>query len=116
VAGSFFDSVPTGADVYILRDILHDWPDERAAAILRSCRSAMTAGAELLVIDAVLPARATDDPAGLTKFLYDINMFVLFGARERTEQELRGMLEATGFRADRLLPTEPTATLVAIAS
>jgi hypothetical protein len=116
VPGSFFDAVPTGADVYILRDILHDWPDDRAAEILRACRSAMTPGAELLVIDAVLPARATDDPAAVTKFLYDINMFVLFGARERTEQELRRMLEATAFTADRLLPTEPTATLVASAS
>jgi orsellinic acid C2-O-methyltransferase len=116
VAGSFFDSVPTGADVYILRDILHDWPDDRAAEILRACRSAMTAGAKLLVIDAVLPARATDDPAALTKFLYDINMFVLFGARERTEHELRGMLEAASFTVERLLPTEPTATLVATAS
>jgi hypothetical protein len=116
VAGSFFDSVPTGADVYILRDILHDWPDDRAAEILRACRSAMTAGAELLVIDAVLPARATDDPAALTKFLYDINMFVLFGARERTEHELRGMLQAASFTVERMLPTEPTATLVATAS
>ncbi|HEX4754760.1 MAG TPA: methyltransferase, partial [Candidatus Dormibacteraeota bacterium] len=108
--------VPTGADVYILRDILHDWPDDRAAEILRACRSAMTAGAELLVIDAVLPARATDDPAALTKFLYDINMFVLFGARERTEHELRGMLQAASFTVERMLPTEPTATLVATAS
>jgi hypothetical protein len=116
VAGSFFDSVPAGADVYILRDILHDWPDERAAEILRVCRSAMAPPAKLLVIDAVLPARATEDPADLTKFLYDINMFVLFGSRERTEQELRRLLEAGSFAVDRLLPTVPTATLVATAS
>lgn len=116
VAGSFFDSVPAGADVYILRDILHDWPDERAAEILRVCRSAMAPPAKLLVIDAVLPARATEDPAVLTKFLYDINMFVLFGSRERTEQELRSLIEAGSFAVDRLLPTEPTATLVATAS
>ncbi|MEO8898363.1 MAG: methyltransferase [Candidatus Dormibacter sp.] len=116
VPGSFFDSVPAGADVYILRDILHDWPDERATEILRVCRAAMTPGAKLLVIDAVLPSRATDDPEAVTKFLYDINMFVLFGARERTEQELRAMLEATSFTTDRLLQTEPTATLVATAT
>lgn len=116
VPGSFFDAVPTGADVYILRDILHDWPDDRAAEILRTCRAAMTPGAQLLVIDAVLPARATDDPAVVTKFLYDVNMFVLFGARERTEQEQRRMLEAASFTVERLLPTEPTATLVATAS
>ncbi|MDQ2960382.1 MAG: hypothetical protein M3R48_04945 [Candidatus Dormibacteraeota bacterium] len=112
VPGSFFESVPPGADVYIL----HDWPDDRAAEILHVCRSAMAPEATLLVIDAVLPARAIDDPGALLKFLYDINMLVLFGARERTEQELRRMLEAASFAVDRVLPTEPTATLVATAS
>lgn len=116
VPGSFFESVPPGADVYILRDILHDWPDDRAAQILSVCRSAMAPAATLLVIDAVLPPRAIDDSHVRPKFLYDINMFVLFGARERTERELRGMLEAASFTVERLLPTEPTATLVATAS
>lgn len=116
VPGSFFDSVPTGADVYILRDILHDWADDRAAQILRVCRSAMAPAARLLVIDAVLPPRATDDPDARPKFLYDMNMFVLFGARERTEDELRRLLEAASFTVESLLPTEPTATLVATAT
>jgi orsellinic acid C2-O-methyltransferase len=116
VAGSFFESVPVGGDVYILRNILHDWPDDRAAEIVGVCRRAMAPGTVLLVIDAVMPARAIDEPAELNRFLYDINMFVLFGARERTEQEFRSMLEATSFTVERLLPTEPTATLVATAA
>jgi SAM-dependent methyltransferase len=115
-AGSFFESVPAGADVYLLRHILHDWPDERAAEILAVCRRAMRPGARLLVIDTLLPERATDDPAPRIRFFYDLNMFVMFGARERTERELRIMVEEAGFTVDRVLPTEPTATVVATAA
>jgi ubiquinone/menaquinone biosynthesis C-methylase UbiE len=114
--GSFFDSVQAGADVYVLRHILHDWPDDRAADILAVCRRAMRPGARLLVIETLLPDRAIDDPAARIKFFYDLNMFVMFGARERTERELQTMLEEAGFTVDRVLPTEPTATLVATAA
>jgi hypothetical protein len=115
-AGSFFESVPARADVYVLRHILHDWPDDRAADILAVCRRAMHPGARLLVIDTLLPDTATDDPVARMKFFYDLNMFVMFGARERTERELQTMVEAAGFAVDRVLPTEPTATIVATAA
>jgi hypothetical protein len=115
-AASFFESVPAGADVYVLRHILHDWPDDRAADILAVCRRAMHAGARLLVIDTLLPDKATDDPAARISFFYDLNMFVMFGGRERTERELRTMVEEAGFTVDRVLPTEPTATVVATAA
>jgi SAM-dependent methyltransferase len=115
-AGNFFESIPAGADLYVLRHILHDWPDERAADILAVCRRAMRPGARLLVIDTLLPHKATDDPEARIKFFYDLNMFVMFGARERTERELRAMIEAAGFAVDRVLPTEPTATIIATAA
>lgn len=115
VEGSFFDSVPSGADVYVLRLILHDWPDDQAGAILAVCRQAMRVGASLLVIDAAMPERASMQPAALVKFLYDLHMYVLFGARERTEEEMRRMLEAASFRVDRVVPTEPAAIHVATA-
>jgi hypothetical protein len=76
----------------------------------------MRPGARLLVIDTLLPDKATDDPAARVKFFYDLNMFVMFGARERTERELRTMVEEAGFAVDRVLPTEPTATVVATAA
>jgi SAM-dependent methyltransferase len=116
VPGSFFESVPAGADVYVLRHILHDWADERSADILAVCRRAMRPGTRLLVIDTLLPDKATDDRAARIKFFYDLNMFVMFGARERTERELRTMVEAAGFTVDQVLPTEPTATIVATAA
>ena len=115
VAGSFFDSIPGGADVYTLQRILHDWTDDRAVAILATCRRAMRPGAQLLVIDWVLPdgpATAVRDRVGL---VLDLHMHVMFGARERTEGELRRMLTATGFTIDRVVPTAPPATIVAVA-
>lgn len=114
VAGSFFEAVPAGGDVYLLRQILHDWPDERALEILRACRRAIDPGGRLLVIDQLLPERAGEDPAHRMKFEYDLHMYVLFGARERTERELTTMLAAADFRVERILPTAPEATIVAV--
>ena len=115
VQGSFFDSLPSGADVYILRLILHDWPDDQANAILAVCRRAMRMGASLLVIDAAMPERASAQPSALVKFLYDMHMFVLFGARERTQREMRRILEDASFRVERVVPTEPAAIYIAAA-
>ena len=115
VVGDFFDVVPSGGDVYILRQILHDWPDSRAEDILRVCRRAMNPGAQLLVIDHALPERVTEGPEARVALESDLHMFVLFGARERTERELTAMLETSGFVLDRILPTEPERTLVATA-
>jgi hypothetical protein len=55
VGGDFFESVPAGADAYVLKYIIHDWDDERAMAILARCRAAMAPGTALLVIEQVLP-------------------------------------------------------------
>ena len=92
--GSFFESVPAGADVYVLRRILHDWMDDEAGAILRSVRRSMSADARLLVVDAVV-GPPNEDP--LVKFL-DLMMLVSAGGRERTEAEWQALLAASGFR------------------
>lgn len=113
IAGSFFDFVPEGADTYLLRLVLHDWSDDRAAAILATCRRAMRPGAALLAIDHLLPERARDRPADRTALTLDLHMYVLFGARERTEAELSRMLEGAGFGVERVVATRPTATIVA---
>jgi O-methyltransferase domain/Dimerisation domain len=92
VAGDFFASVPDGADAYVLKQILHDWADEPATAILRSCRAAMGPHARLLILERMLPERAT--PADLAPLLVDILMLVATGGRERTEREFRELLAA----------------------
>ena len=116
VAGSFFDGVPSGGDVYILRQILHDWPDDRARDILKACRRSMAAGAELLVMDQTLPERASNNPESRVAFEFDLHMFVLFGARERTAPELSDLIQGAGFVVERILPTDPESTFVAVAN
>ena len=92
VAGSFFDSVPEG-DAYVLSGILHDWPDEDAARILRTMRAAAPEHARLLINESVI--RPGNDPDG-AKWL-DLLMLVLAGGRERDEQQWRALLEGAGW-------------------
>lgn len=61
VSGDFFVSVPAGGDVYLLKSVLHDWTDERARAILTTCRRAMPSGSALLVVERLVPERMRAD-------------------------------------------------------
>lgn len=103
VGGSFFESVPEGGDAYILKSIIHDWTDEDSVAILKVCRAAMAQGAKLLVIEQVVSG---PNEGPVTK-LSDLNMLVLPGGRERTEEEFRRLYEASGFRLVRIVPLAP---------
>jgi hypothetical protein len=100
-AGSFFESVPPDADAYIMKYIMHDWYDPECIKILSNCRKGIRPGGRLLVVDQVVPPR--NEP-GLVKFM-DLEMLVLPGGMERTEQEFRELLAASGFRLERILPT-----------
>lgn len=94
VAGSFFDGVPSGGDVYLLQHVLHDWDDERCVTILKNCRGAMHAQSTLLVVESVMPLEAPFDP-GIV--LRDIHMLAVLGGRERTLDEFRRLLSDAGF-------------------
>lgn len=100
VGGDFFERVPSGGDVYLLSWILHDWDDEQAARILRSCTAA---GAKrLLVAEIVLPELAVAasglHPGGVVDpYVIDMQMLLLTGGRERTKSEYRTLLERGGF-------------------
>ena len=113
VTGDFFQSVPAGGDCYLLRLILHDWDDAHAALILASVRRAMAPGSRLLVIDHLLPDRADASPDSRAALNIDMHMFVLFGGKERTEKEMRGLLETAGFEVERVAMTAPTRTTIA---
>jgi hypothetical protein len=101
VSGNFFESVPSGADAYILRSIVHDWADEQAVAILRTVRKATKPGARVIVIENVVPE--TSEPA-FSKWI-DLHMLVLAGGKERTEPEYRKLLEESGFDVERIVTT-----------
>ena len=101
IAGDFFDSVPAGADVYILKKVIHDWDDERAARILENCRRAMRSHGKVLLAETLVPPG--DKPDGI-KFI-DVTMLAITGGRERTEEEYRELLARARLRLDRVLPT-----------
>ena len=94
VGGDFFECLPAGADACVLRDILHDWDDEQALRILRNCRAAVSPGSRLILVERVVPSDARDAVPAL---LADLEMLVNIGGRERTEAELRALVERGGF-------------------
>jgi hypothetical protein len=101
VAGDFFDAVPSGGDLYLLKSVLHNWDDTAALRILRTCRLAMAQRARLLVVERVLPPGNTSSEAKL----FDINMLVVAAGLERTEREYGELFEAAGFKLTRIIPT-----------
>jgi hypothetical protein len=97
----FFGPLPVGADVYLLRNIIHDWSDERASAILRRCADAAGASGRVLVVERVVTMDG--DQQELTGM--DLRMLVLFGGRERALEEFNALAEAAGLRP---LASRPT--------
>ena len=109
VAGSFFERIPRGADTYLLKDVLHDWDDERSATILRNCRAAMDPGHRALVIEMLLE----DEPNYPLVNLSDMHMMtVLSEGRQRTEADFRELFASTGFRLGKVHPLPGFASVV----
>lgn len=105
VAGDFFASVPSGADIYLMKTVIHDWPDDKARDILRTCRRAMAADARLLIIERLMPERLepSEDHRALARV--DLHMLVALGAQERTQKEMLTLLAAAGFERVRRIET-----------
>jgi hypothetical protein len=108
VGGDMFESVPSGGDVYLLKSVLHDWPDEDCESILRVCRAAMSTSSALLIVERLL---AGPNEGADTKFS-DLNMFVMTGGRERSEDQFVRLLERSGLRHRRTLDTASPWSLV----
>lgn len=103
VGGDFFESVPGGGDVYVLKFVVHDWDDERTIKILENCRRAMGMDGTLVLIErGIIPTG--NDPAPI-KFM-DIHMMVAMGGIERTEGELSELFSRAGFRLTRVIESE----------
>ena len=100
VGGNFFEAVPKGGDAYILRNIIHDWQDDQAVAILTTCCRAMAAGARLLLVEREL----ADDPRAALLVLHaDLEMLVNVGGRERTTEEYAALFARSGLRLARTI-------------
>lgn len=108
VAGDFFESVPRGADAYLLSGVIHDWDDSRAMQILRNCLKAMTKKSRLLLVDIVIP----DSTSPSFGKLLDLNMLVMNGGRERTRSEFFTLLDAAGYKLTRVIPTAAPQSII----
>lgn len=102
VAGSFFEAVPGGADLYLLKHILHDWTDEQCAQILAKVAAAMKPGSTLLIAEMLLAEPPDFSPAAMM----DLNMMVMTGGRERTAAHYERLLQGAGLKIGRILPLE----------
>lgn len=102
LAGDFFQEAPPGADVYLLRHIIHDWDDEKATLILRNIRRAMKPESRVLVLETLLSGENVPAHA---KFL-DLTMMLIPGGKERTEDEYRRLFAQSGLRLTRTTPTQ----------
>ena len=103
--GDFFESVPAGADIYVLKSVIHDWPDERARVILQTCRRAMHPRARLLVIERLMPEKLEPGPEAEALARSDLHMLVALGAQERTHAEMDALLDSAGLKPLRTLDT-----------
>lgn len=108
IEGSFFDTVPAGADAYLFRHILHDWTDEQCLQILGHCRKVIPENGKLLVVECVIPA---GNQRSISKD-FDMTMMTFPGGMERTEAEYRSLFQQAGFE---LASVTPTSSMVSVA-
>lgn len=104
----FFQKIPSGSDVYLMSNILHDWSDEQCRIILANCKYAMRKESKLLVVEMIVPPG--NEPC-VAKLL-DLEMFVMTGGRERTEAEFKDLFESSGFKLSRIIPTKENVCII----
>ena len=107
-ATDFFRSVPKGADLHVLKFILHDWNDEECVQILRNCRESLAPGGRVLLVEMLVPEEIRPEFV----MLMDLNMLVMTGGRERTAKEFEKVLNDAGFEMTRVIPTKSPFSLV----
>ena len=108
IAGNFFDAVPSGGDVYLMRAIIHGWDDEKSSIILKNCHQAMPNQARLLLVEGIIPPG--NEPSSAK--LIDVLLLMMTGGRERTEAEYRSLLRSTRFKLTRVIPTPSMCSII----
>ena len=104
----FFKAVPRGGDAYIMKHIIHDWDDEKCITILKNIRAAMIPGGRVILLDSVLPPPNEPDFGKII----DLEMLLMPGGRERTEEEFRSLFDRAGFRLTRIVKTESPLSVI----
>ena len=102
IGGDFFQFVPVGGDIYTLKHIIHDWPDDQCRTILRNIANSMNSDGKVLILDAVLPDECNPDPG----FVMDLNMLAMTpGGCERTAHQFNELVQSSGLRVSRIIQT-----------
>jgi hypothetical protein len=110
-AGDFFSSAPSGADRHLLKSVIHDWDDERAATILKHIRGVIPDDGRLLVIEPILPD-TVDRSLAPPMYLSDLNMLVNVGGRERTRTDFEQLCTRAGFALTSVTPLPRTGSIL----
>lgn len=108
ISGDFFESVPSGADAYIIKHIIHDWDDAESIRILKNIHSAMNQNGKVLVVEMVVPEGNEPSPAKIL----DVQMLMFTGGKERTAKEYAELLNKSGFRMTQIVPTHSPMQIV----
>ena len=105
VAGDFFsDALPRGADAYVVKSVIDDWDDDRAISLLKNCRKAIAADGRLVLIAPVMLDELDASEAVHATVMFDLNMMVSSGGRERTKAEFTALFAAAGFNVTAFIP------------
>jgi hypothetical protein len=102
IGGDFFKTVPSGADAYLMKHILHDWNDDQCVAILKNCRQGIVPGGKVLVVEMVVPEG--NEPS-MSKWA-DLQMLAMLPGKERTAQEYKTLFNQAGFELTKIIPTD----------
>ena len=108
IEGNFFESIPGGADAYLMRHIIHDWTDEQSVQILSNCRKVVPPHGRLLIVEFAVPA-ANEASVGKDA---DMIMLAFPGGKERTPEEYAALFQRSGFRLSKVTPTKSAVCVV----
>jgi hypothetical protein len=108
MGGDILTAIPVRAGLYLLKGVLQQWDDARAVAILKNCRKAMPNGARLIIIERLLPERATDPGA----IMLDLHMMTITGGRARSLAEFEALLSEAGLALSKATPTRSGLTII----
>jgi precorrin-6B methylase 2 len=109
IDGDFFQEVPGGGDLYILKNILHDWGNENCVILLKNICKSMPSGSKLLITDTIIK---NDNNYSYGKMLDILMLLGTHDGRERTLDEFRSVLNKSGFEINRVIPTVSPFSLI----
>jgi len=108
IGGDYFQSVPSGGDIYTLKSAIIDEEDNGVVTILKNCRRAMGNHARLLIMETIMSPHGSPSPANV----FDVQMMVVHGSQLRTEEEHRALFEKAGFKVNRILATRSELSII----